>query len=341
MSRRGRRAVNVSNMSFLDVISCGFGAVILLLVLTLQLEPGTVSRLIDVLVGEATELEATRELLIDDSKRLRTLVSHREAELSTLRDAVANLERKLEGTRQAATAARELAAGRDKAAQALESVRQTLSEETQRLLARAQSAPAPEEAVIGGIPLDSEYIIFIIDTSGSMLRFAWPLVNKKVREVLEIYPAVKGIQVMNDMGQPMFKAYQGRWIPDTPARRREILRRLRGWQSYSNSSPVEGILAAVRQYFSQDHRISLYVFGDDFSGGSIDQVLTEVHAINRHRRGTESRVRVHAFGFPVLFLDPAGRLNRTRFSHLMRLLAEQNSGSFVGLPVLGTQELGN
>jgi hypothetical protein len=46
-----------------------------------------------------------------------------------------------------------------------------------------------------------------------------------------IYPKVKGIQVMNDMGQYMFSGYAGKWIPDTPGRRRIILDRLQGRQS--------------------------------------------------------------------------------------------------------------
>ena len=52
-----------------------------------------------------------------------------------------------------------------------------------------------------------------------------------------------------------------------------MIRRLTNWKSYSNSSPVEGIKHAVRVFFRKGERISLYVFGDDFSGGSIDTVL--------------------------------------------------------------------
>ncbi|NIS78034.1 MAG: VWA domain-containing protein, partial [Deltaproteobacteria bacterium] len=78
----------------------------------------------------------------------------------------------------------------------------------------------------------------IIDTSGSMHNYAWPLVVKKMDETLDIYPKVKGIQVMNDMGQYMFSRYAGKWIPDTPGRRRIILDRLRRWTPFSNSSPV-------------------------------------------------------------------------------------------------------
>jgi hypothetical protein len=182
------------------------------------------------------------------------------------------------------------------------------------------------------VPVDSEYIIFIIDTSGSMKQHAWPLVMKKVTEVLEIYPQVKGIQVMNDMGDYMFSQYQHKWIPDTAARRKAIIKRLAGWEPFSNSSPVEGIEAAIRRFHAQDKRISLYVFGDDFSRGSIQAVLDTVEQLNAADRSGRTRVRIHAVGFPVLF-DFTGGLprNAIRYAALMRKLAETNNGSFVGL----------
>ncbi|MCP4589614.1 MAG: AAA family ATPase [bacterium] len=106
---------------------------------------------------------------------------------------------------------------------------------------------AVDDAIVGGIPVDSEYIIFVIDTSGSMFSNAWPLVVRKMSETLDIYPKVKGIQVMNDMGQYMFRSYAGKWIPDTPGRRKTILSRLRTWNVFSNSSPVEGAAVAQRR----------------------------------------------------------------------------------------------
>ena len=187
-------------------------------------------------------------------------------------------------------------------------------------------------ATIGGVPVDSEYIIFIIDTSGSMQQNAWPLVLKKVTEVLDIYPQVKGIQVMNDMGDYMFSQYQGKWIPDTPARRKAIITRLAGWQPFSNSSPVEGIEAAIQRFHAQDKRISLYVFGDDFSRGSIQTVVDTVAGLNRAEKSGRQRVRIHTVGFPVLFGSGNGiPVNAMRYAALMRKLAETNGGSFVGL----------
>ena len=123
-----------------------------------------------------------------------------------------------------------------------------------------------DDTTVGGIPVDSEYVIFVIDTSGSMYNYAWDLLLDKIIETLEIYPEVKGIQVMNDMGEYMFSRYAGKWIPDTPGRRKAIIDRLRTWNAFSNSSPVEGITQAVRRFYGPDKKISIYVFGDEFTG---------------------------------------------------------------------------
>ena len=91
-----------------------------------------------------------------------------------------------------------------------------------------------KQGVIAGVPIDSEYIIFIIDTSGSMFRYAWPKVIKQIEETLLVYPSVKGVQILNDMGSYMFLDYQDRWIPDTPELRRKIIKNLANWNEFSN-----------------------------------------------------------------------------------------------------------
>ena len=213
----------------------------------------------------------------------------------------------------------------------LQSVLQSLNDEMKNLLSHETYEPPGKDAVIGGIPVDSEYIVFIIDTSGSMQIAAWHLVVKKVEEILSVYPDVKGIQIVNDMGTYMFGVYAGRWIPDTPSRRRGVIKRLRGWQPASNSSPVEGIKHVLRLYSKKDARLSIYVFGDDFIGNSYENVLNEVSRINKRDSKGNTRIRIHAFGFPVLFAYKTTDEQKRRFANLMRLLAEQNSGSFVGL----------
>ncbi|RLB66070.1 MAG: VWA domain-containing protein, partial [Deltaproteobacteria bacterium] len=213
----------------------------------------------------------------------------------------------------------------------LKSAKQELSAEMRQLLTNYKRPK--EDAVIGGIPVDSEYIVFVIDTSGSMQRFAWPLVRKKMKEILDIYPRVKGVQVLNDMGDYMFSQYAGRWIPDSSARRRAILDRLSTWAPFSNSSPVEGITKAIQRFYASDKRISLYVFGDDFSGGLMQNVVDTVRRKNS-AGSRNSRVRIHTIGFPVLLAQPGAGQNAARFAALMRRLAEDNNGSFVGLSSL-------
>ena len=48
--------------------------------------------------------------------------------------------------------------------------KQELTEEMKRLLA---SIPTRKDNPVGGVPVDSEYIIFMIDTSGSMQSGCW------------------------------------------------------------------------------------------------------------------------------------------------------------------------
>jgi archaellum component FlaC len=335
MSRthRTRREIDVFNLSFLDVVSCGFGAIILLLVIIKIGEPRVIERLSVDLHGQIQKLEAELFQIRGDTQTLNRDLTSKEKQLSEQREKLARLKGNLSDIKGQHARARSENATQSIIEKQLQSAQQDLSDEMRRLQALTRSIPK-NNSLIGGVPVDSEYIVFIIDTSGSMNQYAWPLVLKKVEEVLLIYPAVKGIQVMNDMGEYMFSSYAGRWIPDTPARRRAINKRLAGWTPFSNSSPVEGIEAAIRRFYDKDKRISLYILGDDFSHGSIEDVVNTVAQLNHSNQNNKSRVRIHAIGFPVLFAAGNMSANAVRFAGLMRKLAENNDGTFVGLDSL-------
>ncbi len=329
--KKSRRDVEVFSLSFLDVICCGFGAIILLLVLVKIGEPRALEAAQAERIGLVAKLqEELYEIRGETNVLNRKLVTKRE-QVSEERVKVARLRGDLSKIQGQFAASAQLSQVSDIVEGRLLAAQQELSEEQKRLRGK-RTRPRSKDAPIGGIPVDSEYIIFIIDTSGSMKRFAWPLVMKKLEETLSIYPKVKGIQVMNDMGQYMFKSYSGKWIPDTPGRRKVILDRLRGWAPFSNSSPVEGITRAIRTYASRDHKVSLYIFGDEFTGDSIDAVVETVDRINRKDADGNRLVRIHAIGFPTVFSN-AGFSQNTgiRFATLMRILARKNGGAFVGL----------
>ncbi len=331
MKRRGRRQVDIFNLSFLDVVSCGFGAIILLLVIIKISEPHVIERLAVDLTGLVQRLEAELFEIRGDTTVLNRELLGKQQQLSEVREKLARLKGDLSDIRGQYSSSRNQYDAQSIIEGQLSSARQSLSAEMRRVLG-ANYQRNLARATIGGVPVDSEYIIFIIDTSGSMRSRAWPGVLKKLQEVLSIYPQVKGIQVMNDMGDYMFSQYQGKWIPDSPARRKAIIKRLGSWEPFSNSSPVEGVEAAIRRFYAKDKRISLYVFGDDFARGSIQTVVDTVGKLNRADKSGKTRVRIHTVGFPVLFDFSKGLpVNAVRYAALMRKLAETNNGSFVGL----------
>jgi len=334
MRRRERRPFEVFSLSFLDVVCCGFGAIILLFVLNKMGEPAALERAQQDLSKLLARLEEELATIRGETTVLNRDLRGREQQVSEERLKVARLQGDLSRVQGRYASSKELSEVQDIIAGRLLAAQQELSEEMKRLQKQQEEKvyERPPDAPIGGIPVDSEYIVFIIDTSGSMQRFAWPAVRKKMDEVLDAHPKVKGLQIMNDMGNYMFSRYAGKWIPDTPARRQAIRERLRSWNAFSNSSPVEGIEAAIKTFWAADKRISLYVLGDEFTGDSIDEVLAEVDRLNRRDAQGRRKVRIHAIGFPTLFSQSQfPEQTGIRFSMLMRLLCERNGGAFVGL----------
>jgi hypothetical protein len=330
MAIKRRHEVAVFSMSFIDCICCGFGAMILLLVLSQSKPPPISVPVVQEDRGGAADLSLLGEQTAGEKKALEeALAASRdrqrdaEQELVRLRVMADSLENKTTDSTIDRTAS-------DTIEKQLAAARQTLTEEMRRL--QAQGVRVRNNAPVGGIPVDSEYIIFVIDTSGSMQAYAWKSATQMLSETLDLYPKVKGMQVMDDQGGYMFSEYRGKWIPDTPGRRRVVIERMRSWQPFSNSNPVEGIEAAIRAFYAPDKKISIYVFGDDFTGGSVDTVRKTVRRLNPKDARGNPRVRIHAVGFPTQYGRGGVSATGVRFANLMRILCQENGGSFVGLP---------
>ncbi|MCF6150004.1 MAG: VWA domain-containing protein [Candidatus Kuenenia sp.] len=327
--KRNRKDIQVFSLSFLDAICCAFGAIILLFVLSKFAEPLIIEGISEELKGMIEKLEKELFEIRGETHVLNRELTGKKEQLSSEREGIARLQGDLSKIEGEFLASKQNATVQNLLKGKLAIAKQKLTEEMERLLRDRPRAP---DGSVGGIPVDSEYIIFIIDTSGSMQRNAWSLVQKKIQETLEVYPSVKGIQVMNDMGDYMFPQYSGKWIPDTPGRRKVIIDTLSTWKPFSNSSPVEGITAAISTYYDPDKNISLYVFGDEFSSRGMQSAINAVDRINKANKEGTRRVRIHCVGFPVMLRQRLSDDNTgVRFANLMRILCQKNGGTFVGL----------
>ncbi len=327
MSLRRRDNEPIS-IAFLDVITCGFGAIILLLMIAKFGDPPAE----DVVDPRAAQISNMQRDLFDLRRDVAAAEQDQvslELQVATWRNEAQRMQRALAALQSDQKETKDKAALNAVIAGELKTAQQELTEEMKRLYAQRNRK---RNDLIGGVPIDSEYIVFIIDTSGSMFRYAWPKVIDQIVQTLEVYPKVKGIQILNDMGSYMFTSYSGQWIPDTPARRRAVIERLMQWNAFSNSSPVEGIMAAIRTFYSPDKKISLYVYGDEFTGKSIREVVDFVEQVNKKDAAGNPRVRIHAIGFPVQAANPPHlQITGIRFASLMRELTRRNGGTFVGL----------
>jgi len=325
---RRRRNIEAFSLSFLDCICCGFGAIILLLVLSKIYEPVIIEKtqndlqnLIALLQQELFDIRGETAVLNRDLDSIQNQASSSKLLLASLKGQQETVEGQY-GLSQ--LEADDLADEGN-----LSVVKQRLTAEMIRLQPYYHAA---DDDAIAGIPVDSEYVIFIVDTSGSMQQFNWSRAINKVAETLDVYPQVKGMQILNDNGKYMFQQYAGKWIPDTPGRREAIINTMRTWRPFSDSNPVDGIIYAINTYWAPDRKISIFVFGDEFTGRSVEAVVRQIDLVNRVGADGERMVRIHAVGFPLIGAGGGGIPPSARqFAQLMRVLCDRNGGTFVAL----------
>lgn len=316
--KKARSSGEIFGLAFLDVIACGFGAIVLLLLIS---KPAPVD-------GGGDARAPVRESEIEEATNLVTRLRARWEALQAMpapqpeppAGAPGEASGEDTGLEQAIRIAGRRLQQLQRDNQGLERVKESL----QRATLRVRTPVTERDPEVGGIPVDSEYVIFIVDTSGSMKEI-WDRVMEVMNQVLDVHPRVSGFQVLNDDGGYLVNAYRRKWIPDTPRRRRSILDLVRSWNAFSNSSPVEGIETALRHYARQDRKIAIYIFGDDYTGSSYDEVIETLRRLNPKREAGRRRVRVHAVGF-------VSDHSTERYATLMREVTRTNEGTFLALP---------
>ncbi|MCK5778794.1 MAG: hypothetical protein KAH11_08385 [Rhodospirillales bacterium] len=315
--KKKNREFDIFSLSFLDVISCGFGAVVLLVLISNNAQAPIKSiedearALLEKVLGAEEENALLRERLSANQQAITSKTVHLDR-LASMSNASAE---SLQSTAEALEGLQADLSG-------LATVQSSLERMKRAAVSKPQTSKRDDE--VGGIPVDSDYVIFIVDTSGSMKEI-WGRVTAEVENVIRIHPKIKGFQVLNDNGAHMITGYEGRWIPDTPGRRESAINFFKVWTSASNSSPVEGLEVALKRYVNPNTKVSIYIFGDEYSGSSYDPVINALASLNTNRASGGRMARVHAVGF-------ISNYSTGRFATLMREVTRRNDGTFVALP---------
>ena len=310
-----KKELEIFNLSFLDIISCGFGAVIILILVSKTSDDISVSGANETgdLLKTVFSLQNKIQLLVDEITQQSNKNNLLSAQCNKLLDVEKELTQSVESKQQ-----EEEILEKDQAGLAL--VQSTLKQAS----IKPKETKNIRDEEVGGIPVDSDYVIFIIDTSGSMKQI-WGRVSSEIINVLNIHPKVKGFQIINDLGKSLISGYHGKWMPDTPQRRKDVIKVFHYWGDASNSSPVEGINVALKIYAKPNISTSIYVFGDDYTGSSYDPVIEQITKLNKSKLKDKRLAKIHGVGF----ISP----NTTnRFAILMRELTKRNGGTFLALP---------
>ena len=331
-----RRQTSVFSLAFLDCICCGFGAIILIFVLSIDSkEKEKVQLLADLRkimaaqLAQMATLSTSKEDLERSNARVATLVTDARITNDSTHAMLDDLEAKLQSEKKGQEAMlvdiddlkKEIAARQKKPEMVLPDVK-----------------PAPV-----GLTVGSNYLAFVIDTSGSMrdpnTDGVWGIAIRKIEEVLDVYPTVEGVQVLDTDGR--FVLNGGRngamgWLPDTPETRDNIKRTLRRYNAESVSSPVPGlrrVFTALYDANNEKMKLGIYVFGDEFATDeTADQVLKWISEHNPTDEEGNRKVVINCVAFPTTIRYTFSMGNTgLRLANLMREVCYEHGGTFIAL----------
>ncbi|TVP75405.1 MAG: hypothetical protein EA353_13955, partial [Puniceicoccaceae bacterium] len=318
--------------SFLDCLCCGFGAILLIFLLTI----GASDQLGDVAEAGETDIRALME-------ELSSLEAEADRKAALYAEAV-EAERSQEVRQSIRSEIEELEsllAAQEREVEELQAILNARQEEAAAADRLLRSFPYEDTPPIG-LPTDATHVVFVIDTSGSMRNMMTgqmhPTVVGQINYVLDNLPAVRFVQFIDHSGVYMMSRERGSWIPDSPALRREAQVMVRDYPRPSASDPERGMRRAFTDLLPQtggNDRMSMFVFGDDVRRAT----ATLVHMTNqlnpRDRQTGERPVTISAVAFPMLIRG--FNLNNvdgsTRFANVMREIVESHGGVLILSPL--------
>lgn len=323
-----RRNIEVFSLSFLDCLCCGFGAILLIFLLSIGSGPEGVESTVDTQTLDAMQ-QKLAQLEADSANKRAILEAALESEQSSeerqrILSLIEELESELADLKQDYDSrVANLSSGQEAAAKA------------KRLLESFEYEDLPPI----GLPSDATHVAFIIDTSGSMRnqytkRMHAGVINQ-ISQILDSLPQVQRIQFLDTSGNYMMQ--QRTWLPDTPSLRSSALRRILNYPILSVSNPEPGVRRVFRDLAKgvrTNEHLSIYAVGDDFRGNT-QNFLIQLDRLNPRNPSTGKRpASINAIGFPTIAspFQIGGLQGNTRFANIMREIADAHEGVLILQP---------
>lgn len=320
-----RRSTEVFSLSFLDCLCCGFGAILLLFLISLSRESNHQTDHENRLQELRSQLSELENALIQKSEQLtqqktaQTIASELEKtqnRLPALKSQLQALETELQ-----------------KSTAALSQVERNRKEQ-QRVLKKLDATPITPI----GLPNDATHLAFVIDTSGSMRHpFTQQIhdaVLKEVQTILTRLEKVEKIQFLDSSGRYLVKSTRGQWIVNHASNQKKALQALRNYPLASVSDPARGIRQAIQDLLpklDQKKVLSLFVLGDDFRGST----QAFLHSLDRSNpiigNSQQRAASISAIGFPTRTspFSIAAPVGNTRFANIMREVVREHNGALI------------
>lgn len=293
-----REKNNPFSMSFLDVMACGFGALVLILLLSnfneADSQNGTNSfSFLDAL----SEIVSIQDSLSEEISKNSSL----EKDLLSAEKKLSDLEKKLQETNL------EMALLEDSLAKN--------KKERSRITTATEA---------GGIRIDSDYVVFIVDTSGSMKTCGnWARVINEFRILLDAFPKIKGFQIMKDNGDYIYPTGKT-WIEDNKFNRQQMISALARADLTSDSNPIPAIKRSLSLYADGISKVGIFVIGDELlitDGSRPAESFDEIENLNTTLFG-KKKARINALGFLT------GGIEANKFNPECKIVFEESNKSF-------------
>ena len=309
-----KKTTEVFSMSFLDIMACGFGALVLILLISEFNEIEIIENkyTADLFLTKQDEVVSKTNQLNDVDRELTSKIKN----LISIQDELDKVKSNLKNR-----------------ANVVESLTELSQLKQSQIIVKNEDQKEPiEQVVASGIRIDSRYLIFIIDNSGSMVEGApWSRVVKEIETIIMTFPSLEGFMIMNDTGKTIVGG--GNWVKPTKANRIDAVNKLKRVNAMTNSNPIPAIEKSINIYGRKYDDVGIFIIGDDIrESKNVDSRLLEINRINTKSDGSKY-VRINALGFLT-----SRRLNvqgyafeddNNKYLTLMRELTEQNGGTLV------------